>query len=447
MKVARGDLRALARFSAISAVLARVTEGMSLSRAIAEVTKLPIIGPDGQHLRCSRASLYRWCKAFEAKKLEGLYDDPRPKVVASRVLPAAFIDFMVKEKKIDSDASVPEIIRRAEIDGVIPNGSVSRVSAWRAADRLNLKMFATKNSRYDDVRRFSHEYRMRMVLCDGKHFRVNATKLRRVVFSFIDDATRKVLAAVVGSTENRWLFLRGIISVIRRYGLMDGIYVDRGPGFISQDAKKICGTLKIPLVFGRAQYPAGHGKIERYNQTLENDLLRGISSDPGIDPSYAALELRIEHYLTHQYNARKHHAFDEKESPDERWLKNVRELNLPDDMRKIEACFVLTETRRVSRDNVVMVDNIPYEMPRGYRGLKIQIFRHLLEDRVTVLDGGRHVALSKIDLHANAIDQRLRRIAAEEPPLPGKIRTAAQRQFEKDYGTIVSLDGDFYEKD
>lgn len=49
------------------------------------------------------------------------------------MLPAAFIDFMIQEKRLDPDASLPEIIRRAEVDDVIPKGSLSRSTVWRAA--------------------------------------------------------------------------------------------------------------------------------------------------------------------------------------------------------------------------------------------------------------------------------------------------------------------------
>lgn len=439
------DERALERFAAVSAVLARVTSGMSLSRAIAEVTKTPLVGADGRPMTVSRASLYRWSQAFAAKKFAGLEDEPRAKVEVSRVLPQAFVDFMVEEKRRDPDASLPEVIRRAEVERVVSADSLSRSSVWRAADRLNLPMFAEKDSRFDDARRFAHEYRMRMLLCDGKHFRAGATKLRRLVFFYLDDATRKVLGAMVGSAEDRSLFLRGLMKVIRRHGLMDGVYLDRGPAFTARASQVVCARLEIPMIFGRVRYPAGHGKIERFNQTCSNDLLRGLSLDPAVDPSYAALELKIEHYLAQIYNQRKHSAFGDKESPDERWLKDTRELRLPSDLRALEEHFVLCETRRVSRDNVVMLDDVAYEMPRGYRGLKAQVYRHFLDGRFTVLDEGRHLTLLPVDLYANARAQRVRRAAKEATPHTGRVRTAAQRAFDRDFASVVTPDGDFFD--
>ena len=446
MKASGRDKRALERFAAVSAVICRTTGGMSLSRAIAEVTKTSLIGLDGREMTVSRASLYRWHADFEAEKFDGLLDESRATGVISRVLPAAFIDFMVQEKADDPDASLPEIIRRAEVDDVIAKNSLSRSSVWRAAKRLNLPLFTEKVSPYDDAQRFEHEYRMRMVLCDGKHFRAGATQLRRLVFCYLDDATRKVIAAVVGSAEDRSLFLRGVMKVVRRAGLMDGMYLDRGPAFIAKDSALVCGRIGIPLVFGRARYPPGHGKIEKFNQTCGNDLLRGISADLGLDPSYAALELRIEHYLFKMYNPRPHEGIG-GETPDERWDKDERELRLPDDLRKIEDHFIVAAGRKVSRDNVVMLDDEPYQMVRGYRGKVVKVFRHFLDGRFTVIHEGKHVTLQKVDLHGNARDRRAKREATVEPAPTRKIRTAAQRAFDKDFSSVVSPDGDFFDKD
>jgi hypothetical protein len=41
-----------------------------------------------------------------------------------------------------------------------------------------------------DSRRFVYPHRMQMVLCDGKHFRAGAARLRSMAYFFLDDATR-----------------------------------------------------------------------------------------------------------------------------------------------------------------------------------------------------------------------------------------------------------------
>lgn len=434
------------RFAAISLLRTKVQMGMSLAAAISEVTKAPFYRLDGQELRLSRRTLYRWWSAYQAKNILGITPKCRPRATLSKVLPVAFIDFLVTEKKIDPDASLPEIIRRAEVDGIVAAGGVSRVSVWRQARRLNLPIFAEKSATHDDQRRFEHPFRMRMMLCDGKHFKAGATGRKRVVFCYLDDATRRVLGAVVGAYEDRTLFLRGLMKIIRRFGMMDAIYVDRGAGFKANDSILVCSRLGIGHVLGRARYPEGHGKIERFNQTCMNDLLRGLSADPAIDPDFIHLEARIEHYLLTMYNPRPHEGLKGL-SPNARWEIDERELSPPQDMRKVEDHFIVTEQRHVAKDNVVMLDGHAYEMPLGYRGRRVQVFRHFLEDRFTVLHEEKHVSLSRVDLHANAKDKRIKQAAHAEPVPAGKIRTAAMRAYDRDFATVLSPDGDFYDKE
>jgi transposase InsO family protein len=438
--------RVIDRYAVLSVVFSKQAMGLSLSRAISETTKLPFYTVDGDPLTLSSRTIYRWFSAFKRGNLAGITPVTRSSNVISRILPQSFIDFMVQEKAIDTDASIPDIILRAEIKGITSKGQVKRGAAWRAARRLNLPIFSDKRPKGEDMRRFAHPHRMTMVLCDGKHFCAGPTHRKRVVFFYIDDCSRKVIGAVVGKSENVRLFLRGLHAVIERAGLMDGIYLDRGPGFRAKIAFTICARIGFPLILGRARYPPGHGKIEKFNQTCLNDLLRGIAQDPLIDPDCKSLEHRINHYITAMYNRRPHEGIAGL-TPDFKWSSDSRSLRMPGDMRQFESHFVVASRRKVSRDNVVMVRGIGYEMPAGYDGRRVEVYDHTLEGHLTVLHEGKHIKLLPVDLAANARAERRRRVEKERPPGPGPIKTAAQSLYERDHKTIVTPGGDYYEKD
>src|SRR5687767_5440156 len=106
---------------------------------------------------------------------------------------------------------------------------------------------------------------MLIVLADGQHFRVGLHRLRRVALHFLDDATRYGLAAVVGTSETTELFLHGLHTTISRWDRMKALYLDRGPGFISQDTHQIVARLDIKLIHGTAHYPEEHAKAERFH--------------------------------------------------------------------------------------------------------------------------------------------------------------------------------------
>ena len=187
--------RVIDRFAVLSIVLSKQAMGLSLRHAIAETSKLPFYAINGDPMRLSVRTIYRWVDAFKRVGLQGITPLTPPSKVISRVLSTSFVDFMVCEKAIDADASIPDIILRAEIKNIITKGDVKRSTAWRAARRLNLPIFCDKRPKDEDMRRFAHPHRMVMVLCDGKHFRAGAKRRKRVVLFYIDDCSRRVLLA------------------------------------------------------------------------------------------------------------------------------------------------------------------------------------------------------------------------------------------------------------
>jgi putative transposase len=279
-----------------------------------------------------------------------------------------------------------------------------------------------------------------MVLCDGKHFRAGVGRLKRVALLFLDDATRFALDGVVGSCENAGLFLRGLYRCILHYGLMIRLFVDNGSGFIALDALAVARQLAVQLIHGSAGYPEGHGKIERFNRTVLEQLLRLLPGNPEIDPEVQALELRLRHYLHERYNHTPHEALDGA-TPWERFHQDPQPLRFHEHTEQLRRAFVLHESRRVSQDHIVQVQGCAYETPLGLRGQEVELYRHLLEGTVSVLHEGRLVALAPVDVHANARERRA--AGREEPPTPAPPPSAAQIAFDQAYRPVVDAEGGF----
>ena len=438
---------ALFRYQAVSAVRAKLLGGMRLPDAVRAVTTEPLLALTGERKTVSARSLYRWLSDHQAAGLSGLESaPPGPAPVLSLALPQALLDFLQSEKALDRYASVPELIRRARLRGVIPhNLPVDRVSVWRACCRMGLPMRRVPAKSEADQRRFAYPHRMMMMLADGKHFRAGPRRTRRVALFFLDDASRYGLHAVVGTVESATLFLRGLYGVICRAGFMDISYLDRGPGFIADDTFAACLRLGVHLILGTARYPEGHGKIERFNQTAQSQLLRALAGAADVADDCGALELRLQHYLFHQYNQQPHQALSGL-TPQARWDADTRPLRFPEDDTDLRDRFLVCETRKVSADNVVSHDGVDYEVPRGHAGTQIQLWRRLLSGERLLLHDGRLVQLHPVDLAGNASNRRARPAAAA-PPAPdddeGTPQTAAQLAFTRDFGPVVGPDGGY----
>jgi putative transposase len=441
--------KALFRHQVVAEVRARMSAGMTRRQAILAVVRLPHL----DHLGGSRVlfprTVNRWMESFGKRGLSALEDAVRARVADSTVLSQELLSFLRREKNNDRRASVPELIRRAREAHILdPNTPVDRSSVWRACTRMGLPLTRVKRLADSDMRRFAYPNRMLMVLADGKHFRAGHGRLRRLALVFLDDATRFALDAWVGFFENTELFLRGLHDTIRAFGLMVSLFLDNGPGFISDDTRAAVAQLGVNLIHGTAGYPEGHGKIERFNQTLLARFLRGLDGNPGIDPDPAALRLRLLHFLREDYNKTSHESLKQR-TPEECFLSDPRPLELPPDLDWLASRFVITEKRTVTKDNVIAYDGGHYEVPRGRAGTRIEVFRHLLlDDALSVLHQGLEVRLHKVDLVANAYSRRARsRPVPSEPEPTAAPLTAAERAFQQDFAPLVGEDGGYPEGD
>lgn len=349
---------ALFRYQVISQVLVRERNGEFRAQAVQAVASISHINPYGQLQKVSQRSIYRWVAAFEAQGFAGLLSKERVRRQDSLVIDQPMLDFFKIQKTADPQVSVPELIRRAKQLGMIKaNEQISRVTVWRTLNRMGIDTTHRKAPANRDCRRFAYPHRMDMVLCDGKHFRAGLGRLRRVALFFLDDATRKALGVVVGTSENAKLFLRGLYELIKTYGIMLSFYVDNGPGFIADDAIDVMRKLGILFIHGSAGYPQGHGKLERFNRTAFDQAIRFFDANSEIDPNCSSLELRLRHYLFEQYDHTPHESL-ESNTPWYRFHNDERPLRFHQNEHQLRQAFVLHEGRRVSNDNVVSLNSV-----------------------------------------------------------------------------------------
>jgi putative transposase len=435
----RPDPESLFRYSLVSLVLNHEHRGLARPEAIAEVAAQRHIDLEGKERTVSVRTLYRWLSNFEQGGPDALV--PVPRQGRSLVLSQDLLAFFRDQKQADPLTSVPELIRRASATGrIASHQKLERTTVWRALRRMGVATHRVRSPKVRDCRRFAYPHRLDMVLCDGKHFRAGVGRLKRVALFFLDDATRFALEVVVGTSESAALFLRGLYRCILRYGLMIRLFVDNGSGFIALDAIAVARKLLVHLIHGSAGYPEGHGKIERFNRTVAEQLLRLLAGNPQIDPQTQALELRLRHFLHERYNHTPHEALDGA-TPWERFHQDPRALRFHEHTEQLRQAFVLHHSRRVSLDHIVQVDGRAYETPLGLRGQAVELYRHLLEGTVSLLHEGRLLQLAAVDVHANARERRAR--GQDEPSTPAPPPSAAQIAFDEDYRPVVDAEGGF----
>jgi putative transposase len=439
--------RALFRYQVISNVLLREANGEVRSAAVEEVAGTLHFRQDGQFMKVSRSSIYRWLNDYEEKEFEGLFDKPR-KSGKSTALSENLLAYFIDQKNQDPIVSIPELIKRAKSnDKLAPDVNVDRVTVWRSLKRTGVNTSRRKATKKGKGRRFAYPHRMDMVICDGKHFRAGLNRLRRMAFFYIDDATRLVLNVKVGTSENTQLFLQGLYETIQFYGRMSALFVDNGPGFSSHDSVNVLQKLGVLFIHGTPNYPEGRAKVERFNRTAQDQVLRYLSGNPEIDPDCSALELRLRHYLSEIY-AHTGHTSLNGDSPFYRFQNDTRKLRFFENMNQLESAFILHNERQVSLDNVISYKGIYYDVPFGYAKTKVMLHRNMLDGTLSIIHDGCLHTLTQVDLHANA--RRAMNSTSEVVPENDPLiipKGSAQIEFERDYKPVIDHLGGFSKKE
>jgi transposase InsO family protein len=383
-------------------------------------------------------------QAYRKNGLEGLEPQRRERLAGSAVLSEAFVAFVQLQREQDPDASIPEIIRRARLQGVLrAEERVCRTTVWRTCQRLGIETRRRKIPPDNDSRRFAYAERMQMVLADFVHFRAGVHRARRVALYLLDDATRFGLGVAVGTAgEQTEIFLRTLHEVLCQFGLLDALYLDRGPAFSSRDTIRVIAQLAMGHVQGQEEYPEGHGKIERFNRSVKARVLRSLNGTPEVSPDPGSLVLRLRHDLLEVYNHLPHEGLS-LQSPLQCWSESKRPLRPAPSHPWLESRFTLTEQRRVTNDHVISYQGTHYEVPRGYAGHRIRVYRRILEgNALYILHNDEFLRLHPVDLYRNAITPRSKRLRPEEPPT-SIYKTSSTLLFERTYGTVLDDDGGF----
>jgi putative transposase len=430
---------AIARYLVVSQVCAAVAAGMAKTEAVEEVAERVHLARGNKPRRYGVRTIWRWVREWEAEGLDGLSSAARSRPESS--LAAAFLAHLAEQKRSDPTVSIPEVIRLARAAGVIAEDDlVDRTTVWRECRRLGLPTLRRDPGKRSRQRPWRLPHRLQCVLADGKHFRAGSERAKRVAVIFLDNATRFVLGAVVGTAESAALALRGLRKVVRRWGLMSCLYVDLG--FDNGDLARATAALRISLILGARKYPEGRGSLERFNRTIGEQLLCGWPGNPAVDPDLSALELRVEHWAFELYNHTPHEGLG-LDTPADRFHADTRALQLPESQTKVDEAFVTSFLRQVKNHNCISVDGELWEVPLGHRRHQVEVFRNMITAELAVLHEGLRTVLKQVDLTANAYQRRSASTSTEPNPSPRE--TAADAAWMRDHPPLVDDNGNYSE--
>lgn len=280
----------------------RVRLGVSLSEACRE-------------FRISRPTGYKWLQRYEAEGLEGLRDrSRRPKNVV--LTDPRFVEAVVAQRSRHKWGA-RKIRKRLETLGEAPP---SERTVNRILHRAGLQ--EERRRAPEPPQRFERSRANALWQMDHKSAVRGKWRSRAVPFIVLDDHSRYLLSLRSlpdKGLDSTWSWLWELFG---EFGLPESMLSDNDIIFAGRNGPSRLESrllrLGIEVIHGRPYHPQTQGKVERFNGTLERELLRDGSFETALELQSAFDSFRWE------YNFERPHEALDLEVPASRYVPSTR---------------------------------------------------------------------------------------------------------------------------
>lgn len=361
---------ALARYAAIAPLVAGLDENYpSKNSFYEEVSSRGIPFPDGRVRHYSSATIERWYHDYQKYGFDALIPKHRSDVGSSRKLDDELKERIRYFKTNYPRMSAASIYRQLHDDGSIINGEVSEATVYRFVRQLQLELRQTPHK---DMRRYERPH-INEVWCGDSCVGPRLTdssgvKHRIYIIALIDDASRFVTGIDVFYNDNFVNLLTVIKSAVSKYGRPKVLNFDNGRCYKNKQMELLAARIGTALSYCQPYSPTGKAKIERWFRTLKDQWMASLDMRDfhSLDELRGSLHSYIQHY-----NQTPHSSLNGM-SPQDRFFsepEQIRRLS-PDD---IDKNFLLEIERRVSADNVIVIDQVEYETDCRFARQRIRL--------------------------------------------------------------------------
>ena len=388
-------------------------------RALSEQRFRP---PDAASTRTySVPTLERWVYAFRAEGLAGLRPKPRSDRGFAQDIPDELRELLLDIRREHPNASVP-LIRQTLIDeGRMADDAVSEPTLRRLYAAHGLPRRAARPEGEAKMRLRWQAERPGALwhgdVCHVTHIDVGGQTIPIRIHGLLDDASRYGVSLEACSTEKEVDMLALLVDALRVHGKPDALYLDNGSTYRGEVLQTVCARLGITLLHARPYDPQARGKMERFWRTLREGCLDYIQ----IVASLADLNEQLRAWLDKRYHPGAHGGLLGK-SPAQVYASRAAGDGAIDEAT-LRAALTIRSRRRVSADNVVSLDGVPWELDQGFLAGQVVTVAHCFlspAERPWVEHEGKRLPLHPLDPEKNARRKRAcsRSSAAERPRGP-----------------------------
>jgi len=320
------------------------------------------VGPCGEPVTVSRASLDRWIRAWRAGGFDALI--PAEHQMAPRT-DAEVLELAARLKREHPARTAAHIARIVEAQ-----------QGWAPSPRTLQRHFARLelNTRPDGkpppvFGRFEAGEPDEMWISDGLHGPI-VDGGRAVLFALLDDHSRYLPGHRWGHGEDTLGMQAALHDAVKTHGCPRRLYVDNGSAYRSQQLAWSAAVLDIALVHSRPGKPQGRGKIERWNRTVRDQFLVEIEAAGGVG-TLDDLNRLFTAWLHQQYHRAVHS--ETGATPAQRYHADDRTPTTRPDPALLRRAFLWREKRRVTATATVSLHGNRYEVDAGLVGRVVDL--------------------------------------------------------------------------
>lgn len=324
--------------------------------------------PSGEETKVSASTLERWYYAYNKGGFDALIpmrrcDTGKPRKIDGDIMEQ--IRFLKKEyPRIPATL----ILQKLLDNGTISKGDISLSTVNRFVNQLKIENNYTNNK---DMRRYERTH-INEVWCGdtsfGPYLKIDGKKKRTYIIAFLDDASRYIIGIDIYFNDNFVNLMSVMKTAVTRYGKPKILNFDNGASYKNKQIELLAARVGTTISYCAPYTPTSKAKIERWFKTMKDQWMSQLNMN-----DYSSTDQLRETLLIYvnNYNQTVHSSLNGL-CPQDRFFNEsylIKRLS----EEQLDTSFLLEYERRVSADNVVMIDEVEYEVPYRYSKQKVTL--------------------------------------------------------------------------
>lgn len=360
--------------------------------------------PDGKTMTIGASTIEKWHHAYKKGGFDALFPQGRKDEGVSRKLDQdlqAQIRFLMTQHPRITAAEIHRTL--------LCNGSIHlhQVSVSTVERFVRLVRSREGQHAHKDMRRYERAHINEVWYGDtmyGPWLSDKEGKKRVYFIALIDDASRFIVAADLFFQDNFENLMTVIRSAVSKFGRPGLFTFDNGPGYRNKQMELLTARIGSSIHYCEPFTPTGKSKIERWFLTVRMQYLASL--DMRNFHSLEELRRDFAGYVS-RYNQTVHSSLNGK-TPQERYFsepERFRRLS----PQQIETDFLLEIERRVSADNVLVINNKEYEVHYRYAKQRLRLRYSPDMEKVFIVEpSGALTPIRLLNKQDNAVVKRER---------------------------------------